>query len=157
MIQIQWWSRSSDDVQWWSRSNDDIQWWWSRSSDDPDLEMKMTWRWIWLDYIIYLPNRNIGVWHDTSTSQNKHRVTIDKKYKWIHSEVTITLTDRECRTQRGIHLDPVAAFRSLGSRGRNIQATRCVLGGKSWVKDVTLFLTPRLGSTPNEAKRGRPY
>ena len=67
MIQIQWWSRSSDDVQWWSRSNDDvqwwsksnddldpvmiqIQWWWFRSSDDPDPKMKMTWRWRWLEY-----------------------------------------------------------------------------------------------------------
>ena len=34
-------------------------------------------------------------WHDfliIETSQNKHRVTIDKKYRWIHSEVTITST-----------------------------------------------------------------
>ena len=29
-----------------------------------------------------------------------------------------------------------------GERGRNLQATRCVLGGKSRVKAVTLFLTP---------------
>ena len=51
MIQIEWWSRSSDDpywvmiqIQWWWSSSDDpdqvmiqIQWWWSRSSDvDPD-------------------------------------------------------------------------------------------------------------------------
>ena len=34
MIQIQWWSKSSDDVLWWSRSG-----------DDPDPIMKMTWRW----------------------------------------------------------------------------------------------------------------
>ena len=33
----------------------------------------------WLNYI-------------TKTSQNKHRGTIHKKYKWIHSEVTITST-----------------------------------------------------------------
>ena len=42
MIQIKWWSRSSDDSQQWSRSSDDrdpvmmIQQWWSRSSDDWD-------------------------------------------------------------------------------------------------------------------------
>ena len=29
-----------------------------------------------------------------------------------------------------------------GEHGRNIQATKCVLGGKSRVKAVTLFLTP---------------
>ena len=28
----------------------------------------------------------------TDTSRNKHRVTIHKKYKWIHSKVTITST-----------------------------------------------------------------
>ena len=28
----------------------------------------------------------------TNTSRNKHRVTIHKKYKWIHSKVTITST-----------------------------------------------------------------
>ena len=68
MIQIEWWSRSSlvmliqierwsrsspmmlIQIEWWSRSSDDIQWWWSRSSDDPYLEMKMTWRWRWLEY-----------------------------------------------------------------------------------------------------------
>ena len=33
-------------------------------------------------------------------------------------------------------------FHTPGSRGRNLQATRCVLGGKSRVKAVTLFLTP---------------
>ena len=44
MIQIERWSRSSDDVPWWSRSRDDLDLvmmihieWWSRSSDDvPD-------------------------------------------------------------------------------------------------------------------------
>ena len=36
----------------------------------------------------------------------------------------------------------VAAFHTPGSLGRNLQATRCVLGGKSRVKAVTLFLTP---------------
>ena len=41
--------------------------------------------------------------------------------------------------------------------GRNLQATWCVLGGKSRVKDVTLFLTPPFRQTPNEAKGGRPY
>ena len=56
MIQIEWWSKSSDDSQWWyrfsddpdpvmmpmmikikrwSRSNDDVPWW-SRSRDDPN-------------------------------------------------------------------------------------------------------------------------
>ena len=30
--------------------------------------------------------------HVTKISLNKHRVTIDKKYKWIHFEVTITST-----------------------------------------------------------------
>ena len=42
-------------------------------------------------------------------------------------------------------------------RGRNIQATWCVLGGKSRVKAVTLFLTPLFRPTPKEAKGGRPY
>ena len=32
----------------------------------------------------------------------------------------------------------VASFHTLGSRGRNLQATRCVLGGKSRVNAVTL-------------------
>ena len=36
----------------------------------------------------------------------------------------------------------VADFHTPRSRGRNIQATWCVLGGKSRVKAVTLFLTP---------------
>ena len=65
MIQIEWWSRASDDVQWWSRSSDDVQWWnrssddpdpvmiqiewWSRSRDEDDLKMKMTWRCRWRD------------------------------------------------------------------------------------------------------------
>ena len=67
MIQIEWWSRSSDDVQWWSRSSDDpdpvmisnvdpdpvmmssddpdlvmmiqIEWWSRSSDDDPDQVM----------------------------------------------------------------------------------------------------------------------
>ena len=69
MIQIQWWSRSSDDdpdpvmIQfqwWWSRWSDDqdpvmmsqIEWWWSRANDDPypneyELNVNMTWRWRW--------------------------------------------------------------------------------------------------------------
>ena len=53
--------------------------------------------------------------------------------------------------------DTVAAFHTPGLRGRNLQATRCVLGGKSRVKAVTLFLTPPFRLTPNEAKGGRPY
>ena len=36
----------------------------------------------------------------------------------------------------------VAAIQTPRSHGRNLQATRCVLGGKSRVKDVTLFFTP---------------
>ena len=51
----------------------------------------------------------------------------------------------------------VAAFHTPGSHGINIQATRCVLGGKSQVKAITLFLTPPFRKTPNEAKGGRPY
>ena len=52
----------------------------------------------------------------------------------------------------------VAAFHTPGGEyGKNIQATRCVLGGMSRVKDVTLFLTPTFRKTPNEAKGGRPY
>ena len=46
----------------------------------------------------------------------------------------------------------VATFHTPGSRGRNIQATRCVLGGKYRVKAVTLFLTPLFMITPNETK-----
>ena len=51
----------------------------------------------------------------------------------------------------------VAAFHTPGSRGRNLQATRCVIGGKSQVKAITLFLTPPFRPTPNGAKGGRPY
>ena len=51
----------------------------------------------------------------------------------------------------------VLPFTHLGGRGKNIQATRCVLGGKSRVKAVTLFLTPPFRKNPNEAKGGRPY
>ena len=41
-------------------------------------------RWMrWLNYI-------------TNTSRNKHRGTIHRKYKWIHSEVTITSTEPAC-------------------------------------------------------------
>ena len=51
----------------------------------------------------------------------------------------------------------VAAFHTPGGgRGRNPQATRCVLGGKSRVKADILFLTPPFRQTPNEAKGGRP-
>ena len=39
-------------------------------------------------------------------------------------------------------LGHVSAFHTPRLRGRNLQATRCVLGGKSRVKAVTLFLTP---------------
>ena len=51
----------------------------------------------------------------------------------------------------------VPPFHTPRSRGKNLQATRCVLGGKSRVKAVTLFLTPLFRPTPNEAKGGRPY
>ena len=44
-----------------------------------------------------------------------------------------------------------------GGHGRNLQATRCVLGGKSRVKAVTLFLTPSFRLNSYEAKGGRPY
>ena len=50
-------------------------------------------------------------------------------------------------------VDIVAAFHTpRGEGGRNLQATRCILGGKSRVKDFTLFLTPPFRQTPNEAK-----
>ena len=52
----------------------------------------------------------------------------------------------------------VSAFHTPGGeRGRNLQATRCVLRGKSRVKAITLFLTPLFRPIPNEAKGGRPY
>ena len=52
---------------------------------------------------------------------------------------------------------PVVAFHTpRGERGRNLQATQCVLGGKSRVKSITLFLTPPFRKNPNEAKEGRP-
>ena len=51
----------------------------------------------------------------------------------------------------------VVVFHTPGLRGRNLQATQCVLGGKSRVKAVTLFLTPLFSPTPSEAKGGRPY
>ena len=37
---------------------------------------------------------------------------------------------------------PIVVFNTPGSCGRNLQDTQCVLGGKSRVKAVTLFLTP---------------
>ena len=54
-------------------------------------------------------------------------------------------------------IGPVATFHTPRLCGRNLQATRCVPGGKSRVKAVTLFLTPPFSKTPNEAKGGRPY
>ena len=45
----------------------------------------------------------------------------------------------------------------LGCHGRNIQATKCVHGGKSRVKYYHLILTPPFRLTPNEAKVGKPY
>ena len=52
-----------------------------------------------------------------------------------------------------LHIDSVAAFHTPGGgRGINIQATRCVLGDNSQVKDITLFLTPPFRKTLNEAK-----
>ena len=52
----------------------------------------------------------------------------------------------------------VAAFHTPGGEhGRNLQATRCVLGEKFQVKTVTLFLTPLFRKIPNKAKGGRPY
>ena len=51
----------------------------------------------------------------------------------------------------------VPTFHTPGLRGKNLQATQCVLGGKSRVKVVTLFLTPPFRPTPNKAKGGRPY
>ena len=51
-IQIEWWSKSSPvmmiQIEWWSRSSDDVLWR-SRSRDDLDPVMKMTWRWRWLE------------------------------------------------------------------------------------------------------------
>ena len=41
-----------------------------------------------------------------------------------------------------VELGGVAAFHTPGSHGRNLQAIRCILGGKSRVKAVTLCLTP---------------
>ena len=47
----------------------------------------------------------------------------------------------------------VAAFHTPGGgRGKNLQATQCVLGGKSRVKVVTLFLTLSFRQTLNKAK-----
>ena len=46
----------------------------------------------------------------------------------------------------------VVSFHTPRLRGINLQATQCVLGGKSQVKAVTLFLTPPFRLTPNEAK-----
>ena len=48
----------------------------------------------------------------------------------------------------------VAAFHTPGLRGKNLQATRCVLGGKYRVKVVTLFLTPPFMPTPNQSQGG---
>ena len=53
--------------------------------------------------------------------------------------------------------ESVSTFHTPRSRGRNLQATQCVLGCKSRVKAITLFLTASFRPTPNEAKGGRPY
>ena len=70
----------------------------------------------------------------------------------IHSQVTLKNMKRHHMSMKKFllkilkiilrHMLPVAAFHTPGSHGRNIQATQCVLGGKSQVKAVTLFLTP---------------
>ena len=49
---------------------------------------------------------------------------------------------------------PVASFHTPGLHGRILQATRCVLGGKSQVKAFTLFLTPLFRTTPNRSQEG---
>ena len=51
-------------------------------------------------------------------------------------------TDRKSTLGCCFSLGSVATFHTPGSRGRNLQATWCVIGGKSRVKAVTLFLTP---------------
>ena len=51
----------------------------------------------------------------------------------------------------------VASFHTpRGERGKNLQATRCVLVGKSRVKAITLFLTPPFRITPIKAKGVNP-
>ena len=54
-------------------------------------------------------------------------------------------------------LAPFTYLGGLGFCGSNLQATKCVLGGKSRVKCCHLILTPPFRETPNEAKGGRPY
>ena len=54
----------------------------------------------------------------------------------------------------------VAAFHAPGGlscRGRNLQATKCILGDKSQIKYCHFILAPSFRKTPNEAKGGRPY
>ena len=41
-----------------------------------------------------------------------------------------------------MYMEHVAAFHTTGLRGKNLQATRCVLGGKSRVRYCHLILTP---------------
>ena len=51
----------------------------------------------------------------------------------------------------------VSSFHTLGGECViHIQPTRCVLGGKSQVKAITLFLTPPFRTTPIKAKGVNP-
>ena len=59
----------------------------------------------WLVHIIETLDRNIRAWHDSNTSQNKHRGTIHNIYKWIHSEVTITSIDDEDEDNDNANID----------------------------------------------------
>ena len=71
-------------------------------------------------------------------------------YKYWVAYVTICIVTRvpyviiciETHVHLCMGFPSVFAFHTPRSHGRNIQATRCVLRGKSRVKAVTLFLTP---------------
>ena len=72
-------------------------------------------------------------------------VSLDNNFKLVSMGVAMTLQS-------------VVAFHTPGGeRGRNLQATRCFLGGKSRVKVVTLLLNPPFKQTPNKDKGGIPY
>ena len=80
-----------------------------------------------------------------------------KNPKYMFVAMTILYEAKNINGKMTLRTQLVAAFHTLGSRGRNIQATRCVLGGKSRVKTVTLLLTHPFRLTPNKSKGDRAY
>ena len=78
-----------------------------------------------------------------SASKHWEEHHMDVKSAFLHGDLHEEIYMKQ---HEGYITDPylvcVVAFHTPGSCGRNLQVTRCVLGGKSRVKAVTLFLNP---------------